>query len=527
MNDQSTYDPYDLDNEEDLDVEQEALRTQIMEGFPDQIDDEVPALLETYRKKYGSDLFWQLSSFDLAEAHQDFKTMGKILPLMREEGLSPVTFQVNSARYFYTKGDFEGAMEELKPITNLEDNEEALMYLNMRGVVAFVLQDYSEAVRCLEDMLLDIKDDQALAMAGLSYVHLGNAQRAREYLLPFATKNHPLGIMWLYEFILTFEQLDLLKDPNFPQELYARLEEEGFGFLFSTFGLEQLEEIVQHDPDFFLPILEKLAKAYPNLEVPAYFAGLSAYLLQDLPKARRWFRKVLLMPIGEDSTFQTAHYSSVFLKLICLDYLSYSAPVESRYCRDFWKWADEHHEESAIIDLIRFCGRSESSYTVITSMLNEDQLPVPNNALEAIKLHTGLLWYYYRLNDILSALEQAKHLYKHQMINDAFTLWLVGWIFFYFDHDSFVVNNDPHHYESLDTFIIDQLIALEYDLRNGEYDHAMTRLRTLESLHNSEDSEAWHLFDSLLPLLQLDVGPKPAFQKYITHLMTAFLYNAS
>lgn len=526
MNDQSDYDLYPLEDEEELDVEREALRSQIMEDFAGHTEEGIPALLKTYHQKYGSDLFWQLSSFDLAEMHQDYKTMAKILPLLREEDISPVVLQVHTARYFYTKGDFEGAMEELKLITEseLEDNEEALMYLNMRGVVAFALEDYKEAVRCLEDMLLDIQDDQALAMAGFSYLHLGHVERAREYLLPFTTKDHTLGSMWLFEFAITFDQLELLKDSNFPCEIYKQIEDENFGFLSSKYPLEQLEELINRYSGFFLPILEKLAKRHPESELLAYFAGQAALMTLDISVARKWFRKVLTLPFGQDTWMNAAHqkYSKLFLKLICLDHLNYSPAVESRYCREFWIWADEHHEESSIIDLIRFCGMSDSSHNVIKRMLNEDQMPVPSNLMEAQRLHTGLLWYYFRVEDPLSALEQAQYLYKHHMIQDAFTLWIIAWVFFYCEEDSFMVNNNPNKYDSLEAFIIDQLIALEYDLRNEDDDHAFARLRNLESLHTAGDSEEWDLFDTFLPIVQINLEDRPVLQKYIRHLMKLF-----
>ncbi len=202
--------------------------------------------------------------------------------------------------------------------------------------------------------------------------------------------------------------------------------------------------------------------------------------------------------------------------------MHYSPPVESRYCREFWVWADEHHEESSIIDLIRFCGMSDSSHTVIKRMLNEDQMPVPNNLIEAQRLHTGLLWYYFRVQDPLSALEQARYLYKHQMINDAFTLWVIAWVFFYCEEDSFMVNNNPKKYDSLEAFIIDQLIALEYDLRNEKDDQALARLRQLESLHSLDDSEEWHLFDVFLPIIHMDLENRPTLQEYIHHLINLF-----
>ena len=85
-----------------------------------------------------------------------------------------------------------------------------------------------------------------------------------------------------------------------------------------------------------------------------------------------------------------------------------------------------------------------------------------------------------------------------------------------------MVNTNALNYDSLESFIIDQLIALEYDLRNEDDDHAFARLRNLESLHSAEDSEDWDLFDSFLPIVQINLEDRPALQKYIRHLMKLF-----
>lgn len=85
-----------------------------------------------------------------------------------------------------------------------------------------------------------------------------------------------------------------------------------------------------------------------------------------------------------------------------------------------------------------------------------------------------------------------------------------------------MVNNNPNKYDSLEAFIIDQLIALEYDLRNEDDDHAFARLRNLESLHTAGDSEEWDLFDTFLPIVQINLEDRPVLQKYIRHLMKLF-----
>lgn len=502
QNDISTLDLDDLDN---FDLEQETLKSCISDAFNREIDEELPHLLQQYLKKYGSDLFWKLSSFDLAELVHDIPMMEKLLPLLEEEPLSPLYKKVNVARYFYAKGDHEGALEELKSITNLEDNEEALIYLHLRGVTAFVLHDYKQAVKFLEDLLLDVKDEQAIALAGISYLHLGNEKRALEYLAPLALSNHPKGAQWFYELLLNFDELDIIDYPAFPSKLYAALEEDGFGFLSNFLGLEQLEELVKHYPALLLPKLEKMATAHPNLEIPAYFAGRSAFFLNKIQLARRWLRKVVTLPIGQDSSLEEKEINPVTLKLLSLSLLQYSSAVESRYCKAYWIWAEDHHNESTIIDLIGFCGMSESSNHLLTQLMNEDQLPSPKDLHQTRTLHTGLLWYYFRLNDDLSTLEQAQYLYEHHLIVDAYTLWIIAWIFFYFSEDDFEMSEDPNHYQTYYLYLIDQLIALEYDLRKDRHSKVTDRIKKLEAMRIEKDDFEWEIFDSFMPLFMNDL----------------------
>lgn len=526
MNNQSQNDISSLDlelNLDEFDVERETLKSSISDAFNrETIDDELPHLLQEYRKKYGSDLFWKLSSFDLAELMHDPKTMGKLLPLLQEEPLSSLYNKVNVARYFYARGDHEGALEELKSVTNLEDTEEALIYLHLRGVTAFVLHDYRQAVKFLEDLLLDVEDEQAKALAGISYLYIGDRKRAAEYLEPYALPDHPLGVEWFYHILLNFEELEIIQNDAFPPKLYAALEEIGFGFLSSSLSLEQLEEIVARYPTFLLPRLEKIAQDHPHLEIPAYFAGRAAIALNKTQLARRWWRKVVTLPIGEDPSLEEKGNNPVTLKLLSLSLLQYSSSVETRYCKSYWVWAEEHHNDTTIIDLIGFCGMSETSNQLITKMLNEDQLPIPTDVHQTRTLHTGLLWYYFRLNDDLSTLDQAKFLYENHLIVDAYTLWIVAWIFFYFSEDDFELSEDPNHYQDIHLYLIDQLIALEYDLRKNRDEKVVSRLTKLQNLHKGESHFDWDIFDSFIPIFFHDIQDN---RKLVTVMEKLFFFD--
>lgn len=491
----------------DMNLEQESLRSRILDAVMDGADEEaVRAMLDDYEQQYGQDLFWKMTSFDQAEVNHDLSEMKRMLDLMETEDISKTMRHVCAARVCYCQEDFEGALAELNQVETLEDNEESLVFLHLKGLICYGLKRYEEAAACMEDIMLDVEDEQVAGITGICYLHLGKTDRAREYLDKMTSKDAPGSYDWLYELLSNFNDLKIIEHPAFPEEVRKAIQ--SMFYSDASLAVTDMEDMIADNPGVFLPVLKEMAKCdLPDPEVIYYLLGICYNQLDREKEARKWLRKALRQPITQPSRLLEPGTSTLQIRLLALSLLNYSAPVQLRYCREFMH--NEFVSSSDLIDLI-FFGAFSSLPRLVEDILSEDGVPVTEDSFEERKLHHALLYHFYTTGQMRAAMPQAQLLYKDGTLIDPVSILITAYLFWIFGEPRPEASTKRDDYVNLRLYLIDQLITLEQMRLDDNVTGFRRKIIRMYQERKNDDDPGWEIFDDFSELMvnELDNNPK-------------------
>lgn len=487
--------------EKDTEQEMDSLKAQILDAFSmGSANGEVQSLLDDYESRFGKDLFWKMMAFDLAEMARDVEEMKSLAVLMEDEPLGPVIHAVNIARIAYCQEDYQGAMQALNEVDSLEDNEESLVYLHLKGIVAFALKDYRLAAQCMEDVMLDVEDEQVAGITGICYLRLSDGKRAQEYLDRMIEQNHDEDYGWLYDLLVSFGEFDIVLNPLFPRSVRLLLE---LHYVTDAgLSLDQFEEAILSDPAAFLPALTQLSENMPAAILSCYFLAVAYDALGDEKNARKWFRKTLRLSIEHpESDEQSAPF--LHLKLQSLERLNYSRQIQIRYLREFWDAPTT--DSSGRIDLILYASIHEY-HALLRDWVNSGSLPECETAEDIRKLHNALLYYYYQTNALCEAYDEACFLYENELLVDVMSILICAFLFRLFNYGGLRQNAKESDFTSLSGYVIDQLIEMEQLRLDDRADELKARLHQLYQERRSRTEPEWEFFDEFLKVFSTYLG---------------------
>lgn len=502
----------------EADQEMESLKARILDLFAQSPDDPlVRESLDDYEQTYGKDLFWKLISFDLAEVEHDIDGMKALEAMMADEPIGDIMKALNAARIAYSEEDYPRAMEELNQASPMSDSEEDLIYLHLRGIVAFALKDYKESARCMEDVMLDMNDEQIAGITGLCYLRLGDEERAKEYLERMLEDNRSEDYGWLYDLLTTFHEFDIISHPVFPEKVRVLLEMQYIDEV--GFSIGRFEEAIQENPEKFVPVLATLAEQMPDHEMPVFFLGVCLDAAGDSRGARKMYRRTLRMPASRESWMDSQVQSQLTLKLQALNRLDYSRQVQLRYLREFWQAAEEAHDDASQIDIILYAALSELN-GFLKEVIDPKNMPVCRNIYDERKLHNALLFFYYQIDAVYLAYEQAEYLYANKLLTEVLAILVTAFLFEVYEYEGMEIRDAMESYESINEYLVDHLIELEQLRLEEKTEQLRKRLKQLYRQRQNQPDPDWMLFDDFLRIFHSDLGRSKNMQPVIRDIET-------
>ncbi len=493
----------------DFNLEQESFRARILDAVMDGADEEtIRTMLDDYEEQYGQDLFWKMTTFDQAEVSHDVEEMKQMYELMENEDVSTTMRHICGARIRYCQNDFEGALEELAQVENLEDNEESLIYLHLKGLICYGLKRFDQAASCLEDIMLDVDDDQVAGITGICYLHLGKIERAREYLEQMEAKNSEGSYGWLYELLTSFDDIEIIQNPAFPESARKEIQE----MIHEDFGLSimQMEDIVNQAPDAFLPVLLGMVKEGMDDEEAIYYLIGTCYShLGDDKEARKWYRKALRTPLPDHTLEKEAERSAIEIRLLSLSLLEYSKPVQMRYCREFLHYPNV--SQSDLCDLILY-GALNHLNALVAEILSEKGRPHPDNSIDARKLHHALMYYYYSNGKLYEALSEARIMYQKGLLIDVLSILMTAYLFWVFGEPRPDASTKAEDYDSLEHYLIDQLITLEQMRLDNNASGFRRKIRRMYEERKNQSDPEWGMLDDFSRTILNDLEENPSMR---------------
>lgn len=438
----------------DAELPQEKMQADILHAFSedDKLKD-VAEMLEEYKDLYGKDIFWKLSSFDLAEVHKDTATMHSIVEDLDSDEVGPVMLAILQSRIYFLTEDYSLAWEILNQIQGLEDTEEALMFLHLKGICAFALEDYKAAVSSLEDVLMDFDDFQMRSYCALAYLQLQKNERAEEYLEIIDQQAEEEDLRWLVEMMSHFGQLPLIDQEGFPEHLRQRL----LAFLPEQLpDKEDVEELVRNNPEVVAGALGEMLQERPEDHPTNYFYGLAMEELGKEKMARKHYRKALLARFAADLD-PSEQLLAMEVRLAALDRLSYSRQVVIKYLRQL-------NEEvplftSSLVLLLGYCAKEEL-WDIINEIFEEHGYPEDAQGDDLLKLENIYIAHLMNQDDYESAYQIASAVY-HRHIGDLYYLIHVSQLVAVFDPGFEPEFKRIEQADTFDAYLFDWLLAME------------------------------------------------------------------
>ena len=276
--------------------------------------------MEEYEKRFGRDRFWMDRMLDYNEEIGDLNGMQSVVEEMElSEECDEISLIMAHARVLYTAREFDHALEILDQINvDQRDDEIGLMYLHLKGLCAFGAKQYKVALQCFEDVMLDLEEVQTAFFAAICYLHLGKDKRAHKILIRYQDQLvDEEDIKWIHSIGNSFDEFEILSHPLMPQPVrqmagIARLDE----------FFENVVRLTKEDPRMAIGLLETLVVSYPDFDLYFYLLASAHESLGQTKEAKKWFRKLLNIPIKADNLQQALE--DVSFHLIALDYFQYA-----------------------------------------------------------------------------------------------------------------------------------------------------------------------------------------------------------
>ncbi|GEM_PF-6284285 len=503
------------DQYDSQDLELEKLKDQILDAISEGRDKEaIRRLLDNYESKYGQDEYWKVVSFDMAELEQDSETMQELHDSIDYSNLGIVTRQINAARIQYVREDYQAALDALDEVDAdaLDDNEESLVYLHLRGILEFGLKNYDQAAKYMEDVSLDIEDEQIFAIAGISYWHLEKLDRARECFEKMEAITKDKTYEWLADLLMTFNEADILMSNFFPpavqQALYPTLVN------MISISIDALENIIHHQPESFEEIIGRMLREQPENELANYMDAVLEEANGDLRAAKKLYRKVLLMPIDDKLTLISDATSALSLKLRSLAWLDYTPQVQAKYLRSFFE--QTKGDSDCLFELYMYsASKGKALSKVVREMFNEVGIPDTFTAAETMFVHRALLMQALDCQDYYRAYTHARYLYDLDMLPDGITTLLAAELFMQFSSDYPSGRPDVEDYPTVHAYLVDQIFILHRAFQFhsvGHFKQVFKQMLQEAENYTGRDNQ-WELMHSYLwTILTVDIMKDPAWK---------------
>lgn len=495
---------------------QEAIQQVILNAFTNSVPvEEILDMLQDYQNQFGSDMFWKMTSFDAAELTHDTDRMKMLLDSFETEDMPPIVRAISQARIDFILEDYRNAFDTLNAITSLEDSEEALMYLHIKGICAFALKDYATAVQCVEDVLMDYDDNQMTAFAAISYLHLGKNDRAKEYFDHLEENFQETDSQWLYDLIMHFHELDVIYQTEFPSALYKKLKEEADSELNAS--VYSLEEMIRENPDRYSDLISTRLEKNPDSHILNYLQGVLDETDMNILEAQKHYRKALTTACTaeKDASMKAANLE---VRLFALDKLNYTPQTTRRHLR---KMIEELADcDSCLIDLIAYCAL-ENHPAVLDEIFRNHPMPSPRCSGEVNKLEDGMMAWMLNLREYRDAFDLACESYKNH-VHDLYFIMATGYLFSIFQPNFRCEFGCEEEYGEFSRYLQDQIIRCEI----GRYRHTKAFAAGLERLLErlKKDSgtstllDEWTLFFNYVARITEEISVHPRLQHFLGDL---------
>lgn len=506
------------DQYDSQDLELEKLKDRILDAISEGRDKEaIRKLLNTYESKYGQDEYWKVVSFDMAELEQDSDTMQELHESIDYSNLGVVTRQINAARIQYVREDYQAALDALDEVdaNELDDNEESLVYLHLRGILEFGLKNYDQAAKYMEDVSLDIEDEQIFAIAGISYWHLEKLDRAAECFEKMEAITKDKSYEWLADLLMTFNEADILMSNFFPptvqQALYPTLVN------MVSISIDALETMIRHQPESFKDIIARMLSEQPENELANYMEAVLQDACGHRQAAKKLYRKVLVMPVDDKLTLISDATSALTLKLQALEWLDYTPQVQAKYLRSFFEHTKATGDSDCLFELYLYsASKGKALSKVVREMFNEVGIPDTFTPPETMFVHRALLLQALDCQDYYRAYTHARYLYDLDMLPDGMTTLLAAELFMQFSSDYPSGRPNPDDYPTVHAYLVDQIFILHRAFQFhsvGHFKKVFKQMLKEAESYTGKDNQ-WELMHSYLwTILTVDIMKDPSWKQ--------------